>query len=219
MSGVRVGIAVTALGLCLGVPACSSPPQRDIGNDVGNDVGTADPIVPSPVAPGNESAAPAKSILRPEVAEPVPEEPSLRPIDAVLGFDEEGKGLTDEAKAMLDELAAGPAVQAGGAITLRGHSDSRGSDSANLRASRRRAEVVRDYLAAKGIDPARMTVIALGETTPLVPNALPDGRDDPAARARNRRVELHVALPATAPAEGDTPVDTGGQPEGQNAEG
>jgi OOP family OmpA-OmpF porin len=54
---------------------------------------------------------------------------------------------------------------------------------------------VRDYLVEKGIAADRITVVALGETTPLVPNARPDGSDDPEARARNRRVEVAVDLP------------------------
>ena len=58
-----------------------------------------------------------------------------------------------------------------------------------------RAEAVRDYLVEKGIAADRITVVALGETTPLVPNARPDGSDDPEARARNRRVEVAVDLP------------------------
>ena len=197
----RIGaIEVGAAALLLGLAACSSPPAGDRGNAA--DTTEVTDVADNVAAPGNEAeaVAPAKSILRPEVAAPVPEPEAPRAEDVVVGFDEAGKILTDEAGAALDALVASPAARAGGAFTLRGHSDSRGDDRANLRASRRRAETVRDYLAAKGIDPGRMTVIALGETTPLVPNAHPDGSDDPAARQKNRRVEVHVAPPAPAPA-------------------
>lgn len=203
MSGTRVkrigAIETGAAALLLGLAACSSPPAGDRGNaaDVAGAADNADDVA----APGNDAeAVPPKSILRPEVAAPVPEPEAPRAEDVVVGFDEAGKILTDEAKAALDALVASPAARAGGAFTLRGHSDSRGDDRANLRASRRRAETVRDYLADKGIDPVRMTVIALGETTPLVPNAHPDGSDDPVARQKNRRVEVHVAPPTPAPA-------------------
>jgi OOP family OmpA-OmpF porin len=37
-----------------------------------------------------------------------------------------------------------------------------------------------------------MRVIALGETRPIAPNAKPDGSDDSAGRARNRRVEIEL---------------------------
>lgn len=196
----RIGaIEAGAAALLLGLAACSSPPARDRGNAA--DVNEVAEVADNAAAPGNEAAAvaPAKSILRPEVAAPEPEPEAPLAEDAVVGFDEAGKTLTDEATAALDALVSSPAARAGGAFTLRGHSDSRGNDRANLRASRRRAETVRDYLAAKGIDPARMTVIALGETTPLVPNARPDGSDDPVARRKNRRVEVQVAPPAAAP--------------------
>ncbi|MBB3693762.1 OmpA family protein [Sphingomonas sp. BK580] len=213
MSGTgakRIGaIEAGAAVLLLGLAACSSPPAGDRGDaaEVADVVDNADNVA----APGNdaEAVAPAKSILRPEVAASPPEQEAPRAEDVVVGFDEAGKTLTDEAKAALDALVASPAARAGGAFTLRGHSDSRGDDRANLRASRRRAETVRDYLAGKGIDPARQTVIALGETTPLVPNAHPDGSDDPAARQKNRRVEVHVAPPARAPAPAATPAAAG----------
>ncbi|MBB3349647.1 OmpA family protein [Sphingomonas sp. BK069] len=218
MSGTRVkrigAIEAGAAALLLGLAACSSPPAGERGNaaEVAEVAGNADDVA----APGNGAeAVPPKSILRPEVAAPVPEPEAPRAEDVVVGFDEPGKILTDEAKAALDALVASPAARAGGAFTLRGHSDSRGDDRANLRASRRRAETVRDYLVAKGIDPARQTVIALGETTPLVPNAHPDGSDDPVARQKNRRVEVHVALPAPAPAA--TPAAAGEDAVAENA--
>lgn len=198
----RIGaIEAGTAALLLGLAACSSPPAGDRDN-AADGAEVADNVA----APGNDAEAVAlpKSILRPEVAAPAPEEEAPRAEDVVVGFDAAGKTLTDEATAALDALVASPAARAGGAVTLRGHSDSRGDDRANLRASRRRAETVRDYLVAKGIDPARLTVIALGETSPLVPNAHPDGSDDPEARQKNRRVEVHVAPPA--PTSAATPV-------------
>lgn len=143
---------------------------------------------------GNE-AAPARSILRPEIVAPEPEPPALEPLDRVIPFPQPGRQLDDEGRTLLDSLLTDPIMRAGGAITLSGHSDSKGNDSANLRVSRQRAEAVRDYLVEKGVAPTRITVIALGETRPLAPNAHPDGSDDPEARARNRRVEIAIALP------------------------
>ncbi|QKS02023.1 OmpA family protein [Sphingomonas sp. CL5.1] len=98
---------------------------------------------------------------------------------------------------MLDDLLHQPATAAGGRIVLRGNTDSRGSDSANLIVSRRMAEAVRDYLVKNGVDRERISVIALGERRPVAPNAHADGSDDPEGRARNRRVEIEVLLPDT----------------------
>lgn len=133
---------------------------------------------PGPSAPAGESVANADTPL------------------ATIGFAQGGAALSSEAKAALDRMAEQAAVKTG-RLTLRGHSDSDGDDAANRTMSRKRAEAVREYLVRKGIARDRMTVIALGETRPVAPNAKPDGSDDSAGRARNRRVEIALA-PAAA---------------------
>ncbi|MET3709799.1 OOP family OmpA-OmpF porin [Sphingomonas trueperi] len=150
----------------------------------------------------NNSAAEApKSILRPEVVPDEPEKPVLKPADLVVPFGASGYRLDDAGRKLLDELLGNATMAAGGPIMIGGHSDTRGNDRDNLVSSRKRAEAVRDYLLSKGVPAERMTVIAFGETRALVPNAKADGRDDPEARAKNRRVEVQVALPvATEPA-------------------
>jgi len=146
----------------------------------------------------NDSAAEApKSILRPDVVPDEPEKPDLKPVELVVPFGASGLKLDDAGRKLLDALLGNPTTAAGGAITISGHTDTRGNDRDNLVTSRKRAEMVRDYLMSKGIAADRMTMIALGETRALLPNAKPDGSDDPDARAKNRRVEVHVALPAT----------------------
>lgn len=185
---MRRAVLMAAVGLA----ACSPGPDGNrsepvVANDtIGNDsVGNV----------AENAAAAPKSILRPEVVEPEPAAPALEPVAATVAFGASGLALDDAGRAALDTVLASPTTVAGGAITLRGHSDSPGNDRANLLASRRRAEAVRDYLVEKGIAGDRITVVALGETTPIVPNARPDGSDDPEARAKNRRVEVVVDLP------------------------
>lgn len=173
------------------------------------------------VAPGNDATElangivaepPAKSILRPEVAPPEPEAPALQPLELVIGFGDTGSRLDEAASQALDTVIAAPVMKAGGVITLRGHSDTRGSDGDNLVMSRKRAEAVRDYLVDNGVDAGRIVVIAMGEAAPLVPNLRPDGSDDPAARAKNRRVEMQVALPAPPPDAVPTAGEAGEMP-------
>ncbi|NMC72498.1 MAG: OmpA family protein [Myxococcales bacterium] len=53
-------------------------------------------------------------------------------------------------------------------VNIVGHADYQGDAEANLRLSRRRAERVRDALVRRGVDPARLTVSAVGEADPLV---------------------------------------------------
>lgn len=80
-------------------------------------------------------------------------------------------------------LKANPTV----AIRIEGNTDSIGSASSNLRLSRNRAQAVANALRALGVAPGRMTVIAYGETKPLVPN------DTAAHREINRRVDFVAA--------------------------
>lgn len=105
-------------------------------------------------------------------------------------FDFDSANLKPEASATLDGLAEAAVLAQDRAVDIRGHTDSRGADDYNLDLSRRRAEAVRDYLAGRGVDPARMTAEGLGEAQPVAPNEQPDGGDDPAGRERNRRVEV-----------------------------
>lgn len=72
-------------------------------------------------------------------------------------------------------------------IIVQGHTDSTGSPSINQPLSERRAAHVRDFLAANGVPPSRMTAIGYGSSTPVVPN------DSDANRALNRRVQLEIS--------------------------
>lgn len=77
-------------------------------------------------------------------------------------------------------------------VTLEGHADSIGSDAYNTELSRRRATAVADELMAHGVRRDRVAVEAYGERRPVAPNTNADGTDNPAGRARNRRVEAVI---------------------------
>ena len=55
------------------------------------------------------------------------------------------------------------------AISLEGHTDDRGTAEYNLALGDRRAQVVREYLIAHGVDNTRLTAFSLGEETPFDP--------------------------------------------------
>lgn len=134
------------------------------------------------------------SIFRPE-AEVVPVEAPLAQLDAAVSFGQGGNELDDAAKAQLATIITSPQMKAGGAVTLRGHTDSSGYDEANLRVSRQRAQAVETYLIENGVDPDRIKIIALGEMRPVAPNAKLDGAPDEEGRAANRRVDVTIAVP------------------------
>jgi outer membrane protein OmpA-like peptidoglycan-associated protein len=71
-------------------------------------------------------------------------------------------------------------------VVVKGHTDSTGSESFNLRLSEERAENVRRYLIAEGVSAYRVTSVGFGEAFPLASNATPEGRQ------QNRRVEIEV---------------------------
>lgn len=86
-------------------------------------------------------------------------------------------------------------------IAIEGHTDSVGSDQANMRLSEQRARSVADGLSALGVAPSRITVQGFGERYPVARNTFPDGRDDPQGRARNRRVEIVILSEQAGPAQ------------------
>jgi OOP family OmpA-OmpF porin len=84
-----------------------------------------------------------------------------------------------------DSLALFPVTS----IVVEGHTDSQGSDSANLILSQDRADAVKQYLVTNfGIDMEKITSIGYGETRPVASNDTADGR------ARNRRIDLVIRI-------------------------
>ena len=108
--------------------------------------------------------------------------------DALFDFDK--SGLRGDAEETLQ--AAGPEIAklGGKPSIIEGHTDSMGTDAYNLKLSQERAATVRDWLAEKGFVPAATPIQGYGETRPVAPNTTPDGKDDPAGRQKNRRVEV-----------------------------
>lgn len=146
-----------------------------------------------------EPAEEQVSILRPEVE--IDREPdTLEPLQQRIGFDPKGKLVSAEGEAALADVITSAQFKAGGPIILRGHSDTGGNDTVNLRASESRAKVVRDWLVKNGVDSARITLIAMGEHNPAKPNVKPDGTPDEANRAFNRRVDLTIGVAEAAKA-------------------
>jgi peptidoglycan-associated lipoprotein len=82
----------------------------------------------------------------------------------------------------------------GSAITIEGFADPAGSVAYNLQLSRERAESVRDFLAARGVDAAQLKTVGYGKARQVKPGAQ---RDDPGAEL-NRRVVFVIESPSDA---------------------
>jgi outer membrane protein OmpA-like peptidoglycan-associated protein/tetratricopeptide (TPR) repeat protein len=79
-------------------------------------------------------------------------------------------------------------------VEVQGHTDSKGTDQYNEALSKRRAEEAAKQLVKLGIAKERIVVKTFGEKVPAAANEMPDGTDDPEARARNRRVEFKIIV-------------------------
>jgi OOP family OmpA-OmpF porin len=100
-------------------------------------------------------------------------------------FDHDGTDIGPGVAGMLDNVAAILASSAGQQIVISGHADR--SEEPAVEISQRRANSVRDYLAARGVSLDRMTTEAFREGRPRVETA--DGVREP----QNRRVEIVLA--------------------------
>lgn len=90
------------------------------------------------------------------------------------------------AKDRLNEVAKAVKDQGYKKIIVEGHTDSRGSASANQDLSLKRAQEVRSHLISQGIDANKISAVGRGEDVPIASNETAEGR------ANNRRVELVV---------------------------
>jgi outer membrane protein OmpA-like peptidoglycan-associated protein len=82
------------------------------------------------------------------------------------------------------------------AVVIEGHADGDGEEGYNAMLSLDRAMAVRDWLVARGIDGARLSVEAHGEHRPL------QEETDARVRQLDRRVTFRSVRPARA---GDVP--------------
>lgn len=190
--------AAKTMVMCGGTALVLTACHRGEPSDEANDAASAAPDVVLTPSDAASDGGGKISILRPDIEiarEPKP----MAPLSIRIGFDEGGSDLSDAARKALQEVLDSPQMKAGGAIVLGGHTDSAGNDAANLRASRTRAEAVREWLIEHGVAEKRITVIAFGEQNPVAPNAKADGTPDEEARARNRRVDITIAVPPGTP--------------------
>jgi OOP family OmpA-OmpF porin len=108
-------------------------------------------------------------------------------LDEIIHFDTDSPRIPHQSwalcKKVADFILANPDVLE---IDIEGHADETGSSAHNLVLSRNRADAVKFLVVKYGVDPARITTHAYGESRPKVP-----GHDEE-QRRQNRRVEFTV---------------------------
>ncbi|WP_428630949.1 OmpA family protein [Sphingopyxis sp.] len=113
------------------------------------------------------------------------------PADALFEFDK--ADLTPAAAGELAKVAELIRPAPPGAVQVIGHTDAKGDDAYNQRLSEARAKTVADWFGQQvGVRHRQFTISGKGETAPVAPNETADGKDNPAGRTKNRRVEVVI---------------------------
>jgi len=112
-------------------------------------------------------------------------------IPSDISFDTGKAEIKPAMQPVLDKFAQ--TLQANPVTTVRiiGYTDSTGTAAVNEPLSVRRAASTRDYLTARGVAINRIAIDGRGSREPVADNSTPAGR------AKNRRVEIFVAEPAS----------------------
>jgi len=101
-----------------------------------------------------------------------------------IQFDIDSATIRPESKPVLDEVVASLESEPDWQLTIEGHTDSTGTAEHNRDLSQQRADSVKAYLVAAGIDAGRLETAGFGASQPVADNATELGR------SQNRRVEL-----------------------------
>lgn len=154
---------------------------------------TTAPITPTPSTPQPmaldisdlEKGPPLE--LEDNAALPVGAEIGEHLLHFVIRFSNKGEKLDTENLRIMETVAVLLHDNPGAMARIEGHTDLKGSSSANLRTSLRRAETVRNLLMrGQGIPPQRLQALGLGQSRPLTSNDTQQGR------LENNRVEITV---------------------------
>ena len=171
-------------GLALTVTACSSgekaAPTVESGfgssTEVVSNLEPQDPLAGTEVYEQDALAGPSKGSQQDLVVN----------VGDRVFFGYDRYDLTPEAQAQLELQAEWLKQFQNVDITIKGHTDERGTREYNLGLGERRANAVKNYLIALGISPSRLNTVSFGKEQPAVLGS------NPSAWAQNRRAVTEV---------------------------
>jgi len=171
-------LSSTALAIAIGcLPSISragdAPPQGDAPNPV-----MSDDQIEQALKPAKTRAFTLRGLKRSETSEPAAS------VNLNIPFEYNSSELKPEASTQLKQLESALTKDSlrDDRFMVAGHTDAKGNPRYNKALSLRRAESVKRFLVANGLDAGRLDTMGYGSERLLVP----DRPDDP----RNRRVEI-----------------------------
>lgn len=111
---------------------------------------------------------------------------SLIVLGAELLFETNKSTLRSEHFAALHSIVGYLVLHPERSVKISGHTDDTGSEGHNLTLSKKRADVVAEFLVNNGVEINRVETFGLGSAKPIMVNATGEGRK------KNRRVELLI---------------------------
>ncbi len=185
--GILGSIAFCGAGLC-GAPSAPAPPPPPPVRDPGPTAAELEAMRQDSIRRA-QAEEEARRRREAEAAERERQRAAMearRTLENMVFFDFDEAAIRADAegvlRAKLDILRDNPTVQ----LRLEGHADERGTSEYNIALANARAEAVRNYLVNFGLDPARFSVVSLGEEQPRVQGSTEE------AWAQNRRVEFVI---------------------------
>ncbi len=163
---------VTTFAAALLLAACSTPSEEGGSTAGGGSSGTGATTQQATPAPEAETI--------PGPGAGTQEELTVEVGDRVF-FDFDKYNIRADQRGTVEALAAWLDTNPSVTLSIEGHCDERGTREYNLALGERRANSVRDYLVALGINPGRLSTVSYGEERPAVL-----GSND-SAWAQNRR--------------------------------
>ena len=88
-------------------------------------------------------------------------------IGDVVFFEVDNSGLTALAKLTLDKQADWLSLNIGYQVLIEGHADEQGTRDYNLALGARRAQIVKEYLISRGVDPSNISIVTYGKERPI----------------------------------------------------
>jgi peptidoglycan-associated lipoprotein len=149
---------IAVAGALLMLAACSSAPEQPVGGPGG----PGGPVSGSRFGPGSQQDLAATAGDR-------------------VFFDYDRAEISSEGQQILHRQAEWLKRYANVGVTIEGHCDERGTREYNLALGERRAQAVKNVLAALGIPASRISTISYGKERPEVPHS------DDQSYAQNRR--------------------------------